>query len=272
MYVTEFGIPLDLIDTANGPTFAAATKGSVLRFNIVINDQDAVKITASIPQAAGVLWANLTTRERPFSAGEASWLPRLILMPPCWPTGVNCSPLPTCAPGSFLSPVTYKCEACTAGFNYSTTGDGVDCIAVSPPCLLLQLSPLTASSDRVCQKLLFSETFEAISQSSSNTTTPFFVIGSGYLGLWNRAGSFLNNGMPLPSSAGVRTTTGFDGYFFVAENVDESGYPLPVFVTWPAFSITNFTDLLFSVKLAYGTSGNTAYDRPDFIMVRFLEF
>jgi hypothetical protein len=76
-YVIEFEIPLDLIDTQDGPGFQPATTGSVLRMNMSILDYDD---PASQRASYGVLWAE----DRQWSlahGGEDFWAAALRLTP-----------------------------------------------------------------------------------------------------------------------------------------------------------------------------------------------
>jgi hypothetical protein len=76
-YVIEFEVPLDLIDTQDGPGFRPATTGSELRMNVSILDYDD---TANQPVAYGVLWSE----DRNWSlahGGEDFWAASLRLTP-----------------------------------------------------------------------------------------------------------------------------------------------------------------------------------------------
>jgi hypothetical protein len=80
-YVVEIEIPLDLIDTEDGPELRPAAKGSELRFNIQIedNDEDINRMTFQ-----GLLWSE----DRLWSAshgGEDFWPATLRLVPPVEP-------------------------------------------------------------------------------------------------------------------------------------------------------------------------------------------
>jgi hypothetical protein len=75
--VIEFEIPLDLIDTQDGPGFRPATTGSELRMNVSILDYDE---PANRPGAYGVLWSE----DRQWSlahGGEDFWPVALRLTP-----------------------------------------------------------------------------------------------------------------------------------------------------------------------------------------------
>jgi hypothetical protein len=75
--VIEFEIPLDLIDTQDGPGFRPATTGSELRMNISILDYDE---PANKLASYGVLWAE----DRKWSlqhGGEDYWAAALRLTP-----------------------------------------------------------------------------------------------------------------------------------------------------------------------------------------------
>ncbi|HEV3165089.1 MAG TPA: sigma-70 family RNA polymerase sigma factor [Isosphaeraceae bacterium] len=79
-YVVEFEIPLDLIDTADGPGFAPAQTGSVLRFNAAVTDNDE---PVSKQNDYSVLWSDATpTATSPFFSGEQTWAVGLRLTPP----------------------------------------------------------------------------------------------------------------------------------------------------------------------------------------------
>ncbi|HEV3122831.1 MAG TPA: sigma-70 family RNA polymerase sigma factor, partial [Isosphaeraceae bacterium] len=56
-YVIEFEIPLELIDTVDGPGFAAAKSGSVLRFNAAVTDNDQA---INLQTYYSVLWSEQT--------------------------------------------------------------------------------------------------------------------------------------------------------------------------------------------------------------------
>jgi hypothetical protein len=76
-YVIEFEIPLDLIDTQDGPGFRPATTGSELRMNISILDYDEPGHKLA---SYGVLWAE----DRKWSlvhGGEDFWAAELRLTP-----------------------------------------------------------------------------------------------------------------------------------------------------------------------------------------------
>jgi hypothetical protein len=76
-YVIEFEIPLDLIDTQDGPGFRPATTGSELRMNVSILDYDQ---PANQPASYGVLWSE----DRRWSlchGGEDFWAAALRLTP-----------------------------------------------------------------------------------------------------------------------------------------------------------------------------------------------
>ncbi|MFO0849595.1 MAG: PKD domain-containing protein [Gemmataceae bacterium] len=72
-YFVEFRIPLALIDTEDGPGFTPAGPGSNLRFNVAVNDNDA--LTSAQPVYA-VLWKNTGS---PYAQGEAEWPVDLFL-------------------------------------------------------------------------------------------------------------------------------------------------------------------------------------------------
>jgi hypothetical protein len=76
-YVIEFQIPLDLIDTQDGPGFRPATTGSELRMNVGINDID-----QAINQQTfyGMLWAE-DRLWSPLLGGEDFWPVALRLVP-----------------------------------------------------------------------------------------------------------------------------------------------------------------------------------------------
>jgi tetratricopeptide (TPR) repeat protein len=76
-YAIEFEVPLDLIDTQDGPGFRPATTGSELRMNVSILDYDE---PASPTVAYGVLWSE----DRQWSltyGGEDFWAVALRLTP-----------------------------------------------------------------------------------------------------------------------------------------------------------------------------------------------
>jgi hypothetical protein len=76
-YIIEFEIPLDLIDTQDGPGFRPAATGSELRMNVAINDID----EAINKQAFhGMLWAE-DRHWSPFLGGEDFWPVALRLVP-----------------------------------------------------------------------------------------------------------------------------------------------------------------------------------------------
>jgi serine/threonine protein kinase len=76
-YVIEFEIPLDLIDTQDGPEFRPAATGSELRMNVAINDSD----EASGDQTFyGMLWAE-DRLWSPAEGGEDFWPVALRLVP-----------------------------------------------------------------------------------------------------------------------------------------------------------------------------------------------
>jgi hypothetical protein len=53
-YVIEFEIPLDLLDTQDGPGFRPAATGSELRINVAVDDIDK---TITKQTFHGMLWA-----------------------------------------------------------------------------------------------------------------------------------------------------------------------------------------------------------------------
>jgi hypothetical protein len=76
-YVIEFEVPLELIDTQDGPGFRPATTGSELRMNVSILDYDE---PANQPASYGVLWSE----DRQWSlahGGEDFWPVALRLTP-----------------------------------------------------------------------------------------------------------------------------------------------------------------------------------------------
>ena len=76
-YLIEFEIPLDLIDTQDGPGFRPASTGSELRMNVGINDIDEA---ISKQTFYGILW----TEDRlwsPLTGGEDFWPVSLRLVP-----------------------------------------------------------------------------------------------------------------------------------------------------------------------------------------------
>lgn len=77
-YVLEFAIPLSLLDTLDGPGFAAATFASVLKFNFAVNDNDdPVRI---FQNTHAILWGvtdNNTKIISPFMTEENGWLAEL---------------------------------------------------------------------------------------------------------------------------------------------------------------------------------------------------
>ena len=76
-YIIEFEIPLNQIDTQDGPGFRAATTGSELRMNVEIDDVDeaVTKKTAS-----GLLWSE-DPLQLPVFGGEDYWPVALRLVP-----------------------------------------------------------------------------------------------------------------------------------------------------------------------------------------------
>jgi hypothetical protein len=76
-YVVEFEVPLELIDTQDGPGFKPATTGALLRMNMNILDYDD---PSGEPAAYGVFWAE----DRQWSlrhGGEDFWAASLFLAP-----------------------------------------------------------------------------------------------------------------------------------------------------------------------------------------------
>jgi serine/threonine protein kinase len=76
-YIIEFDIPLNQIDTQDGPEFRAATTGSELRMNVTIDDVDE-SITKQT--SIGVLWTEDPLNE-PALGGEDYWPVALRLVP-----------------------------------------------------------------------------------------------------------------------------------------------------------------------------------------------
>jgi hypothetical protein len=76
-YVIEFEIPLDLIDTQDGPGFRPAATGAELRMNVGINDVDEA-ITKKTYY--GILWTEDRTWS-PYLGGEDFWPVALRLVP-----------------------------------------------------------------------------------------------------------------------------------------------------------------------------------------------
>jgi serine/threonine protein kinase len=85
-YIIEFEIPLDLIDTQDGPGFRPAATGSELRMNVGINDIDQAINKQTF---YGMLWAE-DRLWSPLLGGEDFWPVALRLVP---------APAPTPAPG-----------------------------------------------------------------------------------------------------------------------------------------------------------------------------
>jgi tetratricopeptide (TPR) repeat protein len=83
-YIIEFEIPLDLIDTRDGPGFRPATTGSELRMNVAINDIDEAVNKQTF---YGMLWAE-----------DRLWSP-LLGGEDFWPVALRLVPTPTPAPG-----------------------------------------------------------------------------------------------------------------------------------------------------------------------------
>ena len=67
-YSIEFEIPLSLIDTHDGPEHLPASTGSLLFFNVAINDQD-----RRIGDSDCIMWADDLIRARPHQEGEGVW-------------------------------------------------------------------------------------------------------------------------------------------------------------------------------------------------------
>jgi serine/threonine protein kinase len=76
-YVIEFEIPLDLIDTQNGPGFRPAATGSELRMNVGINDIDEAINKQTF---YGMMWAE-DRLWSPLHGGEDFWPVALRLVP-----------------------------------------------------------------------------------------------------------------------------------------------------------------------------------------------
>jgi hypothetical protein len=76
-YVIEFEIPLDLIDTQDGPGFRPAATGSDLRMNVAINDVDEA---INKQTHEGMLWAE-DRRLSPYWGAEDLWPVALRLVP-----------------------------------------------------------------------------------------------------------------------------------------------------------------------------------------------
>jgi hypothetical protein len=76
-YVIEFEVPLELIDTQDGPGFKPATTGTELRMNMSILDYDE---PTGAQSSYGVLWSE----DRQWSlqhGGEDFWAATLVLAP-----------------------------------------------------------------------------------------------------------------------------------------------------------------------------------------------
>jgi hypothetical protein len=76
-YVIEFEIPLDLIDTQDGPGFRPAATGSELRMNAAIADFDEANAKRRFH---GMLWAE-DRLWSPLLGGEDFWPVALRLVP-----------------------------------------------------------------------------------------------------------------------------------------------------------------------------------------------
>ena len=76
-YVIEFEIPLDLIDTKDGPGFRPAATGSEMWVNIAVNDMDEA---VNKETCYGVLWSE-DRLNSPYFGGEDVWPVRLRLVP-----------------------------------------------------------------------------------------------------------------------------------------------------------------------------------------------
>ncbi|WP_235905296.1 protein kinase domain-containing protein [Tautonia marina] len=76
-YVIEFEIPLEMIDTRDGPGFEPAGPGAFLLMNLAINDNDQ---PVDANQSQAVLWAD-DPSVSPYTGGEDTWPVGLHLMP-----------------------------------------------------------------------------------------------------------------------------------------------------------------------------------------------
>ena len=76
-YIIEFEIPLDLIDTQDGPGFRPAATGSELRMNVAINDIDEAINKQTFH---GILWAE-DRLWSPYLGAEDFWPVALRLVP-----------------------------------------------------------------------------------------------------------------------------------------------------------------------------------------------
>jgi hypothetical protein len=76
-YIIEFEIPLNQIDTQDGPGFRAATTGSELRMNVVVDDVDEAVAKKS---TSGLLWSE-DPLTHPAWGGEDYWPVALRLVP-----------------------------------------------------------------------------------------------------------------------------------------------------------------------------------------------
>ena len=76
-YIIEFEIPLDLIDTQDGPEFRPAATGSELRLNVAINDVDEAVNKQTF---YGMLWSE-DRLWSPALGGEDFWPVALRLVP-----------------------------------------------------------------------------------------------------------------------------------------------------------------------------------------------
>lgn len=76
-YIGEFAVPLDQIDTHDGPGDVPAKAGSLLMFNLLLKDFDG---PGSGSDAS--FWAGNSVRSRPYFEGENIWAVALELVPP----------------------------------------------------------------------------------------------------------------------------------------------------------------------------------------------
>ena len=77
-YIVEFRIPLAMIDVVDGPDVRPPGRGSTLRFNLAIVDNDE---PVNGQQRYGVLWSEDRTRS-PFMDGDGAWRVNLHLARP----------------------------------------------------------------------------------------------------------------------------------------------------------------------------------------------
>ncbi len=167
-YVIEFAIPLNLLDTLDGPGFIPATTGSIIRFNAVVNDNDSF---VSAQTGVSILWRP-ADGESPYREGEPGWAVDLALTPTPALTLLTVSPNVLTGGNSATGTVTLSSPPESDTFVSLTSSD----TALTVPANVLVLAGNTTATFGIGTALVLNDTPVTVTASLNNITKQAAVL------------------------------------------------------------------------------------------------